>query len=146
VQIGIARRRGLRFTVWALAASIAAACSTADRSGPADTRNEPPPEPDYRKIVAAGVKANLKELASFGPLEMSAIRRSAPTQYGDWTVCVKGRRSDRPVYFSAFLRDHAIITFGESVGVDRCADEQYEPLPPDEPVNTKPAAPAKPRR
>jgi hypothetical protein len=137
--------RGFRFCILALAASIAAGCSTANLSGTADTGNEPPPEPDYRKIVAAGVKENLKEVTSFGPLEMSAIRRSAPTQYGDWMVCVKGRRSDRPVYFAAFIRDHKILTFGESVGVDRCADEQYEALPaPEEPA--KPTTEAPPKR
>jgi len=92
-----------------------------------DTRTEPAPEPDYQKIVAGGVKANLKN-ASFGPFEISGIRRSSIMQYGDWMVCVKGMRNDRPVYFGVSLKDHQIVRFEESAIIDRCEIEQYEPL------------------
>jgi len=119
----------LQSSIGALATLLAAGCSLANLSGAGDTRNDVAPEPDYRKIVAAGIKVHLKEPASFGPLEISAIKRTVLTQSGDWMVCVKGVRNDRPVYFGVFMREHAIVRFEESVAIDRCGAEQYEPLP-----------------
>jgi hypothetical protein len=134
-----------RSSVCVIAVLLAAGCSVANLTATVDTRTEPPPEPDYQKIVVAGVKANLKN-ASFGPLEISAIRRSAITQYGDWIVCVKGMRNDRPVYFGVSIKEHTIVRFEESAIIDRCEAEQYEPLPAlaEPTIPTKEATP-KPR-
>ena len=109
---------------------IAAGCSMANLVGTEDMRPEPAPEPDYRRIVAEGVKPNLKDALAYGPLEVSPIRRTTRVQYGDWMVCVKGRREDHPVYFGVFMREHRILNWGEAVIVDRCEAEEYEPLPP----------------
>lgn len=85
--------------------------------------------------MAAGAKENLKNPALYGPLQISAIRRSAPIQYGDWAVCVKGMQDDHPVYFGVFMREHKIVSWGDSVIVDQCATEQYEPMPSTEEAN-----------
>jgi hypothetical protein len=110
---------------------IAAGCSMTNLMGTEDNRPEPAPEPDYRRIVAEGVKPNLKEnMLAYGPLEISPIRRTTRTQYGDWMVCVRGRRQDQAVYFGVFMREHRILNWGQAVIVDRCEAEEYEPLPP----------------
>jgi hypothetical protein len=125
-------------SVWILATLIVAGCSMANLSGTIDTRNEPLAEPDYRKIVAVGLKENLKNSKVTGPFEISAIRRSAITQYGDWIVCVKGLWSDRPVFFSVSIKEHKIVRFEMSAIIDRCETEQYEPLPAyEEPIDPK---------
>jgi hypothetical protein len=131
-----------RSSIWALATSIAAGCTSL--SGSTDPLTEPAPEPDYKKIVAAAAAGNLKDPASFGPLQISAIKRSAATQYGDWAVCVKGMQNDRPIYFGVAIREHKIVSWGQAVIVDRCATEQYEPMaPPEEAAKLKKAAPPK---
>ena len=123
----------LRPFICLLAPLIAAGCSMANLTGTVDNRPEPEPEPDYRKIVSNGIKPNLKDVMAFAPLEVSPIRRTTRTQYGDWMVCVRGRREDRPVYFGVFMKDHRILNWGEAVIIDRCETEEYEPLPPPEP-------------
>jgi hypothetical protein len=132
-----------------LASLIAAGCSMANLMGTEDMRPEPAPEPDYRRIVAEGVKPNLKDALAFGPLEVSPIRRTTRTQYGDWMVCVRGRREAHAVYFGVFMREHKILNWAEAVIVDRCEAEEYEPLPPPPepppPLPGKQLPPAKPR-
>ena len=123
----------LRQFIGILALLIAAGCSMATLTGTVDNRPEPAPEPDYRRIVSDGVKPNLKDAMAYGPLEISPIRRTARTQYGEWMVCVRGRREDHPVYFGVFMKEHKILNWGEAVIVDRCEAEEYEPLPPPEP-------------
>src|SRR5438045_3025498 len=49
-----------------LAPLIAAGCSMANLMGTEDMRPEAMPEPDYRRIVAEGVKPNLKDVLAFG--------------------------------------------------------------------------------
>src|SRR5262249_46648977 len=90
---------------------IAAGCSMANLMGTEDMRPEPAPEPDYRRIVAEGVKPNLKDTLAFAPLEISPIRRTTRNQYGDWMVCVRGRREARPVYFGVFMKEHRILNW-----------------------------------
>jgi hypothetical protein len=132
----------LRWCFSVLATLITAGCTNLSVTD----RSEPTPEPDYRKIVAAGVKEHVKNPASFGLLQISGLKRSAPTQYGDWAVCVKGTENDRPVYFAVFISDHKIVTWGDSVIVDRCATEQYEPMPSaDAPAEVKKASAKKAR-
>jgi hypothetical protein len=127
--------RILPLSVWAPATLIAAGCSMANLSATIDTRNEPAPELEYKSIVAIGIKQNLKTYPSFGPLEISPIRRTTVTQYGDWMACVKGTRNDRPVYFGVSIKEHKIVSFGESVILDRCETDQYEPfIIPEDPV------------
>jgi hypothetical protein len=137
-----------RASLSALATLLATACSVANLTTAVDTRPEPEPEPDYRRIVAAGIKANLKEVTAFAPLEISPIRRTTATQYGDWMVCVRGKRNDGPAYFGVFMREHKILNWGEAVIVDRCEAEAYEPLPPPEEPPPSPikANPPKPGR
>jgi hypothetical protein len=130
----------MRSLLWALVALVAAGC--VNLAGTADTRNEPPPEPDYRNIVAAAVTGNLTNAASFAPLQISAIKRSAAI-FGDWTVCVKGARDGQPAYFTVFIREHKVEKWREAVIVDQCPAEQYEPLawPPAPPTSEKKGPP-----
>jgi hypothetical protein len=130
----------MRSFLWALATLVAAGC--VNLAGTADTRTEPAPEPDYRNIVAAAVKGNLTNPASFAPLEISAIKRSAAI-FGDWAVCVKGLREGQPAYFTVFIKEHRVEKWREAVIVDRCPAEQYEPLqsPPEAPTTEKKVPP-----
>jgi hypothetical protein len=60
---------------------------------------EPEAEPNYQKMVANGVAAHLPNRASFGPMEISSIRRTRLTEPGDWMVCVKTSIEGRDAYF-----------------------------------------------
>jgi hypothetical protein len=117
-----------RSSLGVIAMLAVAGCSSANLSFDPPPSKEPEPEPDYQKLVASSANTNLKDRASFGPLEISPIRRTRLTEPGDWMVCVKTTVRGHDAYFGAFIQEHQVIAWRQAVLIDECEKESYQPL------------------
>jgi hypothetical protein len=118
----------LRSSLGVVTILAVAGCSSANLSFDPLPSKEPEPEPDYQKLVASSANTNLKDRVSFGPLEISPIRRTRLTEPGDWMVCAKTTVRGHDAYFGAFIQEHQVIAWRQAVLIDECEKESYQPL------------------
>jgi hypothetical protein len=84
--------------------------------------------PDYQALVAKDL-AGMKDRASMGSFEISALRRSRLAQPGDWMTCVRTTIQERPTYLAFFMREGRVLDRRLAVLIDECGQEQFHPLP-----------------
>jgi hypothetical protein len=87
-----------------------------------------PPAPDGKKLADL-VNAAFATAKLTGAAEVSAVRPTHDSQWGDWVFCIKGTAPSSPKY--AVLVGHdAILEVRTSVVIDGCGQETYRPLAP----------------
>ena len=110
-------------------ALLLSGCSVGPLFEDAQPSPDPRPEPDYKAIVASDVARRFAAAPLLRPNEIAGLRRSTPAQPGDWVVCVKGVENNEPAFYAAFIQDHKVVDFRQSVLIDGCIQEHFERLP-----------------
>src|SRR5664279_896083 len=101
---------------------------------------------DYRQIIADELRnaitdpsaapsnqqtdAQRKTPSTLIGAQVSELRNTTGPQLGDWIACLKIDRPNTVQYIPVFFENGKISNFRTAVGIDRCPNETYWPLPP----------------
>jgi hypothetical protein len=125
--MGLGRARGL--VVRLLAAflcSVLAAC-TSGADGPATPAKDPDPPQ-----IGFWANKTAEEAKLPGPLEVSPAHESRGSpgwSPGPWVVCLRSAAPDHPQRYAMFFRDNLRVDYRLALGIDRCGEETFGPLP-----------------
>jgi hypothetical protein len=86
------------------------------------------PQPDYRRIVAANIKAIFPAQAEVGDLEISAVRLVDHLKGPVWLTCVKVDAHGKPQQYAVFIQGDKIIDTRAGIVLDQCYKQTYTPL------------------
>jgi hypothetical protein len=86
------------------------------------------PEPDYRRIVAANIKAIFPGEAASGDLEISGARLVDHLKGPAWLTCLKLDAHGKPQQYAIFIQGDKIIDSREGIVIDQCYKQSYTPL------------------
>jgi hypothetical protein len=64
-----------------------------------------------------------------GAPEVSAVRATHDSQWGDWVFCIRSSADQSPKY-AVLIGHDAVLEVRSSVLIDRCDQETYHPLAP----------------
>jgi hypothetical protein len=105
-------------------------CSASDivQNWPPSSSVSDLPEPDYRRIVAANIKAIFPGEAATRDLEISGVRRVDHLKGPAWLTCLKLDAHGKPQQYAIFIQDDKIIDSREGIVIDRCYKQTYTPL------------------
>ena len=94
---------------------------------------------NYAQLAAdSAIAGTLRKKPSFGPLEISGLKKTVLGEPGDWRACLRTMESGRFVYFSVFYVGNVVDTSRRSVAIDRCEQErQFLALPPATPKSKR---------
>jgi hypothetical protein len=86
------------------------------------------PEPDYRRIVAANIKAIFPGEAASGDLEISGVRLVDHLKGPAWLTCLKLDAHGKPQQYALFIQGDKIIDSREGIVIDQCYKQSYTPF------------------
>jgi hypothetical protein len=86
------------------------------------------PQPDYRRIVAANIKAIFPAKAEVGDLEISGLRLVDHLKGPAWLTCVKVDAHGNPQQYAVFIQGDKIIDSRAGIVLDQCYKQTYTPL------------------
>jgi hypothetical protein len=85
-------------------------------------------QPDYRRIVAANIKAIFPAKAEVGDLEISGVRLVDHLKGPAWLTCVKVDAHGNPQQYAVFIHGDKIIDSRAGIVLDQCYKQTYTPL------------------
>jgi hypothetical protein len=85
-------------------------------------------QPDYRRIVAANIKAIFPAPAEVGDLEISGVRLVDHLKGPAWLTCVKVDAHGNPQQYAVFIQGDKIIDSRAGIVLDQCYKQSYTPL------------------
>jgi hypothetical protein len=85
----------------------------------------PPPAPEGKKLVEL-VTAAFATAKLTGAPEVSAVRPTHDSQWGDWMFCIKS--ADPSPKYAVLVGHGAVLEVRTSVLIDGCDQETYHPL------------------
>jgi hypothetical protein len=85
-------------------------------------------QPDYRRIVAANIKAIFPAQAEVGDLEISGVRLVDHLKGPAWLTCVKVDAHGNPQQYAVFIQGDKIIDSRAGIVLDQCYKQSYTPL------------------
>jgi len=85
-------------------------------------------EPDYRRIVAANIKAIFPGEAATSDLEISGVRLVDHLKGPAWLTCLKLDAHGKPQQYAIFIQADKIIASREGIVIDQCYKQSYTPL------------------
>ena len=86
------------------------------------------PQPDYRRIVAANIKAIFPAQAEVGDPEISGVRLVDHLKGAAWLTCVKVDAHGRAQQYAVFIQGDRIIDSRVGIVLDQCYKQTYTPL------------------
>jgi hypothetical protein len=65
-----------------------------------------------------------------GPVEISQVRATHDSQWGDWVFCIKSSSPDASPKYAVLVGHDAVLEVRSSVWIDGCDQETYQLLAP----------------
>ena len=103
--------------------------------------------PNYKDLIRGAVKTSFTDPLSVGLVEISPLHSTRGPQMGDWMACLRIAIHGQPTLYAAFIdgQPPKVILLRSAVRFDDCAQDQYEPLPPEPPAQDRPPGPQRRR-
>jgi hypothetical protein len=90
-------------------------------------RQAPSPAPEAKRLAElANLAFTMAKLT--GAPEVSAVRATHDSQWGDWVFCIKSSSADQSLKYAVLVGHDAILEVRSSVLIDGCGQETYHPL------------------
>jgi hypothetical protein len=87
-----------------------------------------PPQPPEGKPLAELVKSAFATAKLSGTPEISPVRPTHDSQWGDWVFCIKGNSADPSPKYAVLVGHDAVLEVRSSVLIDGCDGETYHPI------------------
>jgi hypothetical protein len=111
-----------------LSSLAAGGCASFNRQDPAPLQAASS-APEGKRLAelanAAFVKAKLT-----GSLEISPVRATHDSQWGEWVFCVRSGGADPSLRYAVLIGNDEVLEVRSSVLIDGCEQETYHPLAP----------------
>jgi hypothetical protein len=91
------------------------------------------PAPEGKRLAELANVAFTKAKLT-GSLEISPVRATHHSQWGDWVFCVKSGGADPSPRYAVLIGHDEVLEVRSSVLIDGCDQETYRPLAPAVPV------------
>jgi hypothetical protein len=87
------------------------------------------PAPDAKRFAELATAASATAKIT-GALEVSAVRPTHDSQWGDWMFCIRSSSPDQPLKYAVLVGHDAVLEVRTSVLIDGCGQETYHLLTP----------------
>ena len=87
------------------------------------------PAPDGKRLAEL-VKTAFGMAKLTGAPEISAVRATHDSQWGDWMFCIRSSSADPSPRYAVLIGHDAVLDVRSSVLIDGCDQETYRPLTP----------------
>ena len=126
------------YTARSLRGSILACCSICGAIA-----EEAQPVPNYKELIHSAVKSSFVDPSSVGLVEISPLHPTRGPQVGDWMACLRIVINGQSTLYAAFIDSPPPVVnlLRRAVRFDDCDRDEYEPLLPPPPVETRPPGP-----
>jgi hypothetical protein len=85
------------------------------------------PAPEGKRLAEL-VNAAFARAKLAGAPEVSPVRATHDSQWGDWVFCIKSGNADRSPKYAVLIGHDAVLEVRSSVLIDGCDNETYHPL------------------
>jgi hypothetical protein len=121
----------IRRTLLMLSCLTTGGCMGFDPTGPVLQTALPPqapPAPEGKGLAELATTAAATAKLT-GALEVSAVRPTHDSQWGDWMFCIRST-ADQALKYAVLIGHDAVLEVRSSVLIDGCDQETYHPLAP----------------
>jgi hypothetical protein len=89
-----------------------------------------PPQPPEGKQLADLAASAFATAKLTGTPEISPVRPTHDSQWGDWVFCIKSNSADPSPKYAVLVGHDAVLEVRSTVLIDGCDGETYHPLAP----------------